>query len=42
MVQEKCKRINYKLKKRIKNDKSEWIRIDSEFVKFSDTKGLPS
>ena len=29
MVQEKCKRINYKLKKRIKNDKSEWIRVEN-------------
>ena len=29
MVQEKCKRINYKLKKRIKNDKSDWIRVEN-------------
>ena len=29
MVQEKCKRINYKLKKRIKNDKSEWVRVEN-------------
>ena len=29
MVQEKCKRINYKLKKRIKNNKSEWIRVEN-------------
>ena len=29
MVQEKCKRINYKLNKRIKNDKSKWIRVEN-------------
>ncbi|MCI9016479.1 MAG: recombinase family protein [Clostridia bacterium] len=29
MVQEKCKRINYQLKKRIKNDKSDWIRVEN-------------
>lgn len=29
MVQEKCKRINYKLKKRIKNDKSDWVRVEN-------------
>lgn len=29
MVQEKCKRINYKLKKRIKNDKNDWIRVEN-------------
>lgn len=29
MVQEKCKRINYKLNKRIKNDKSKWIRAEN-------------
>lgn len=29
MVQEKCKRINYKLKKRIKNDKSKWTRVEN-------------
>lgn len=29
IVQEKCKRINYKLNKRIKNDKSKWIRVEN-------------
>jgi len=29
MVQEKNKRINYKLKKRIKNDKDKWVRVEN-------------
>ena len=29
MIQNKHKRINYKLKKRIKTDESEWIRVEN-------------
>lgn len=36
MVQEKCKRINYKLKKRIKNDKSDWIRVENTHAPIID------